>query len=278
LASGAFNEKGDDMPYSRAVVSTAGGAAAMRSRGRVGANERGWWVLKSEVGCNPRMDEQPGKSGSRGAEAPSDAELMRGIAADHPESFQLLFRRWAPRLRRFLIRATGSTEAGEDLLQETFLRVLRAASRFIPRGEVRAWLFQIAANLAYSFWRREGKAHLTAGDPAGALASLAAPHHRGPETLRARAAFSEEVERSLIELPPNQRMVFLLKVDQGMTYQDVAVVMNCPVGTVKSRFHHALLKLRDDLRDWREEPGSRAVLPSPGRGEEQRGASRTATE
>jgi RNA polymerase sigma-70 factor, ECF subfamily len=212
------------------------------------------------------------------AGGPSDAELMRGIAADHPESFHLLFRRWAPRLRRFLIRATGSTEAGEDLLQETFLRVLKAAPRFTPRGEVRAWLFQISANLAYSFWRREGRAHLNTGDPTGALDSLAAPHHRGPETLRARAALAGEVERAVSALPPNQRMVFLLKIDQGLTYEEAAVVMGCPVGTVKSRFHHALLKLREDLKDWREGPGSLPAAPPAGRPEVKRGTSPAATD
>jgi RNA polymerase sigma-70 factor, ECF subfamily len=174
-----------------------------------------------------------------------DPELIRGIAAGSEESFRLLYERWAPRLGRFLERATGSREAGEDLLQETFIRVIRAAPGFDPRGATGAWLYRIAANLAYSHWRRIRAAptleHLAPGD----AGDVAAPEAGNPEEDWQRASLAAAVRRAVTCLPENQRLVFLLKVDQELSYEAIATVLHCPVGTAKSRFHHAVRRLRE---------------------------------
>jgi DNA-directed RNA polymerase specialized sigma24 family protein len=90
--------------------------------------------------------------------APNDAALIRAIGEGSESAFRLLFARWALPLRRFLVRATGSSETGDDLLQEAFLRVLRAAFRYTPDAPPGAWLYRICANLSYSFWRKESRA------------------------------------------------------------------------------------------------------------------------
>ena len=81
-----------------------------------------------------------------------------------------------------------------------------------------------------------------------------------PSTRRERSEFARGLARAIENLPDNQRMAFLLKVEQGLTYEDVARVLACPVGTAKSRFHHAVLRLRAELSEWRE---GFAPAPSP---------------
>jgi RNA polymerase sigma-70 factor, ECF subfamily len=229
-----------------------------------------------------------GDSGPSADTEPDDVALIHAIGQGSEKAFRLLFARWAPSLRRFLVRATGSRESGDDLLQEAFLRVLRAASRFSPDAPPGAWLHRICANLSYSFWRKESRAPRamsTLGDrrrtdlpgscdperAGGAVGGRSIPGWGGsrmpqsPETVRLRSLFARDLESALAELPVNQRMAFLLKAGQGLTYEAAAEVLGCPVGTVKSRFHHAVLRLRVALREW--ESGIGMEAPPAGRGE-----------
>lgn len=206
---------------------------------------------------------------------PDDAALIRAVGKGSESAFRLLFTRWAPSLRRFLVRATGSRETGEDLLQEAFLRVLRAASRYEPAAPPGAWLYRICANLSYSFWRRESRAPRAMPVPddrcrpdsvarAGADRTSEAAGGRpvprwgdsgvenGPEASHLRSRFARDLESALAELPVNQRMAFLLKAGQGLTYRETGEVLGCPEGTAKSRFHHAVLRLRIVLREWED--------------------------
>jgi RNA polymerase sigma-70 factor, ECF subfamily len=213
--------------------------------------------------------------------APDDAVLLRAIGEGSEAAFRVLFARWAPPLRRFLIRATRSRETGEDLLQEAFLRVLRAASRYAPDAPPGAWLYRICANLSYSFWRRENRAPRAmsafggrdGADPDGSaggdrlrgVAGRSGPPgwsgpglEQSPEALRLRGLFTRDLESALVDLPVNQRMAFLLKAGQGLTYEETAEVLGCPEGTAKSRFHHAVLRLRVVLREWEDGIGTEA--------------------
>lgn len=191
----------------------------------------------------------------------SDADLIRAVAAGSAASFRILFQRWAPRLGRFLHQVTGSRETAEDLLQEAFVRILRAAPRFEPRGAAASWMYRICANLAYSHWRRRRASPVLEGWEADALPDLPAAERSGPEQYRIRRAIAEDARAALAAIPRNQRLVFLLKVDQGLTYEEVADVLQCPVGTAKSRFHHAVRKLQQLMRAWDDGPDTQRVRP-----------------
>jgi RNA polymerase sigma-70 factor, ECF subfamily len=184
----------------------------------------------------------------------ADADLIRRIALGDEGSFRSLFRRWTPKLGRFLMNATGSRETAEDLLQETFLRVFRNASRFEPHGSAGAWIYRIAANLAYSYWRRERVRPLLGAERSEALDVLTAPPAAGPENERLRHAFLVDTAAALGRLDANKRIVFLLKVNEGLTYEQIGDVLCCPAGTAKSRFHHAVHRIQQELekKDWGE--------------------------
>ncbi len=181
---------------------------------------------------------------------PNDVDLIHQIGEGCEASFRLLFRRWSPQLSRFLTRATGSPETGEDLLQEAFLRILKAARSFEPRGSTKAWIYRICANLAYSHWRKESSSPLRSSVPIESYPERFPTQIASPERERMRRALVRDATAALRRFPENQRIVFLLKVGQGLTYEEIAVVMRCPEGTVKSRFHHAVRKLRVELKAW----------------------------
>ncbi len=181
---------------------------------------------------------------------PSDLDLIQGVAAGSEASFRMLFRRWSPRLGSYLRQATGSREVAEDLLQEAFLRILRAAPGFEPRGKVSSWMYRICTNLVYSYWRRRQRSPIRAFEPRGREPQITVPATDRPDGRHLRGAFSGELRSALEHLTPNHRTVFLLKVERGLTYQEIAGILRCPEGTAKSRFHHAVRQLRAELREW----------------------------
>lgn len=218
----------------------------------------------------------------------TDDDLVQRIGEGCEDSFRVFFQRWAPPLERFLRRATGSRETSEDLVQEAFIRILRAAPRFERRGSVGAWVYRIGANLARSYWRHELASPLRspefwngaapqggrwtptgpapAGRPGGAPGP--SPGDAQPptlESLQQRRAIERAAAASLDRCSADQRLVFLLKADQGLTYEEIAAVLKCPVGTAKSRFHFAVRRLRQDLADLVDRPGTRGREPHDGR-------------
>lgn len=189
-----------------------------------------------------------------------DDELIRSVAEGCEESFTFLFRRWAPRLGRFLWQATGSRETADDLLQETFLRVLRSAPRFEAKGRASAWMYRISANLVYSHWRKEQVRIGTVTTLAAEGAPPTAPVRMNPELHRWDQAFRGAAEEAMDRLPANQRLVFLLKARQGLTCAEIADILACPIGTVKSRLRLGVLRLREELREWGECPAKKGDL------------------
>ena len=148
-----------------------------------------------------------------------------------------LYRRWSTPLHRFLVRATSGRDA-EDLQQETWLRVVRAAPRFDPGRRFSTWLFQIALNLTRDLARRVTAEPL----PESALeeASLASP---GVADRAAGVDAALDARRLLGALPEPQREVVLLRVLHDLGEDETAAILGCPRGTVKSRLHHAMERL-----------------------------------
>jgi RNA polymerase sigma-70 factor (ECF subfamily) len=162
---------------------------------------------------------------------PADEELVRAVAGGDGNALGELCRRWERRLFAFLARHTGGRDV-EDLYQETWLRVVRAAPRFDPRRRFSTWLFQIALNLARDWHRRAPPEPVErgAGDPGG-----------GDATARVDAAL--DATRLLAALPEPQREVVVLRYYHDLAEDEVAEILGCPRGTVKSRLHHAMARL-----------------------------------
>jgi RNA polymerase sigma-70 factor, ECF subfamily len=153
-------------------------------------------------------------------------------------------------LYTFAVYLTRKPAEAEDLVQETYLRALRFAHRFESGTRLRAWLFQILRNTFLTFYRiREREAPLSDD---GVPDWDAPMFHDAPDNDPGVLEVHTDLERALLKLPEEFRTVLLLAEVEGMPLDEVAQVMACPVGTVKSRMFRAKERLRAILKDYGE--------------------------
>ena len=160
-------------------------------------------------------------------------------------AFDVLYRRHCDRLYRFLVREAGSKEAGEEVYQEVWLRIIRAKASYTASSTFSSYLYTVAHNCLMDHFRRHSGVRLhEALEAADGLAAcpLSEPARQGELHDYAR-----HLEVCLASLPDIQREVFLLKAEQGFSLPEIAVVMEAEFETVKSRLRYALKKLRECL-------------------------------
>jgi RNA polymerase sigma-70 factor, ECF subfamily len=166
----------------------------------------------------------------------SDERLMLRFQAGDARAFEALVRRHRTPVFSFLLRLTGDSGRAEDLCQDAFLKVVRAAEGWEERARFRTWLFAIARNLAVDESRRMAfRRAESLDDPSDGPA---------PDRAADAALLRPKLEAALAALPPEQREVFLLREHAGLRFAEIAEVTGTPENTVKSRMRYALEGLR----------------------------------
>jgi RNA polymerase sigma-70 factor, ECF subfamily len=163
----------------------------------------------------------------------TDEELIRAVAGGDERALRDLTGRYERALHQFLYRHTGGRDV-DDLYQETWLRAVRAARRFDPTRRFSTWLFQIAVNLCRDWHRRPPPEPI---DPER-LAETAG----GPDPADVASA-AIDVRRLLAALPEAQRSAVILRYFHDLGEDEVAEILGCPRGTVKSRLHLAIARM-----------------------------------
>lgn len=135
----------------------------------------------------------------------------------------------------------GDRCTAEDLLQETVLRVFRRIDRYRERGAFRAWVYRIATNLAITELRRKRFCAGTLDEQAGRMEDRSV--RNAQEMMEARER-EEILREGIAALPEEQKAVLLLRVRRGFGIREIAETLGIPEGTVKSRIHHGVKKLR----------------------------------
>ncbi len=173
---------------------------------------------------------------------PWSEEIARRIRRGDTAAFDEFFDGCAGKLLAYLVGMVGDRATAEDLVQETMLRVYRHIGRYEERGSFRAWVFRIATNLALTEMRRR-RYRTPACDPT----ALEIPDGRSsdPAVVRETQDRERRLHQALAALADDQRAVILLRVREGMRIREVARTLSVPEGTVKSRLHHAVRKLRE---------------------------------
>jgi RNA polymerase sigma-70 factor, ECF subfamily len=173
-----------------------------------------------------------------------DFALVEATGRGDLEAFESLVRRYQSPLLNFISRVMGDRSTAEDLTQEVFLRIYRAASRFQPRAKVSTWVFRIAYHLALSEKdrrrRREDLRQALHGSwEEGVREPLSDPveHYE----------LAEEMTSALGRLPANQRTALLLRVNQELSYREIAEVLGVGVQSVESLLFRARRKLRRSM-------------------------------
>jgi RNA polymerase sigma-70 factor (ECF subfamily) len=170
------------------------------------------------------------------------------------EAYASLVRKYQDRLYNMVFRITGNAEDARDLVQDAFVQAYRSLDRFQGESAFYTWLYRIAANAAISHKRRQKvMASLESGsrglsfDPTDEAAQTD-PSGRMDQDDRDR-----QVREALEGLPSEYRVVLVMKDIDGHKYETIASLLNCPIGTVRSRLHRARLELRDRLKHLMEE-------------------------
>ena len=179
----------------------------------------------------------------------TDEELVARSKTGDTESFNQLVRRWERPIFALAYRTLGREEDARDVTQETFLRAFRALGGFKGDAKFSSWLYRIALNLCRD-WMRKNRRTPVVDVPEGVdMEQLAA--ERGPtetvEDLAARAELSRGVAKAMELLPAEQRESIILKEYHGLTFQEIADLMKCPLSTVKTRVYQGLSTLRKQL-------------------------------
>ena len=187
-----------------------------------------------------------------GGPAGDTDEALAQAAADGGAAFDELFRRYAPRVRKFVAWQTGGGEdAVEELTQEIFFQVYRSLPRFAGRSSFRTWLYALAGNVCRHYRRRRRRRlrwFRSAEEEGPALDELPDLAPTVVERL-ARRELQGEVRRQVARLPPPYRTVLVLRDWEDLSYAEIAEVLAIPVGTVRSRLHQARSRIAAALHE-----------------------------
>lgn len=180
---------------------------------------------------------------------PTDAELLDRTAAGDREALAIIFRRHHGTVYRFSRQMLGSIEAAEDVTQDVFVALTKSAGRFDPVvASLSTYLYGIARNLVLRRYRRSpGRFEVNIDAVAGnEEASLAISSD--PAESMARAHATRQLRLAILRLPVHYREVVVLCELNGLSYEDAAAVVGCPIGTVRSRLSRARQMLIERCR------------------------------
>jgi RNA polymerase sigma-70 factor (ECF subfamily) len=179
----------------------------------------------------------------------TDEELVARSVRGDTDSFNQLILRWERPIYALAYRTIGREEDARDICQETFLRAFRALPSFRGQAKFSSWLYRIALNLCRDWIRRERRAPVVQAPEGVDLMDLAAQTEPSEpiEELVARKNLTALVERIMTKLPEEQRTAIVLKEYHGLTFQEIADVVGCPLSTVKTRLYQGLTVLRREL-------------------------------
>ena len=180
--------------------------------------------------------------GGPAAEQPSDARTPAGEW--QAPSWEDVVEQHSARVYRLAYRLTGNQHDAEDLTQEVFVRVFRSLSSYTP-GTFEGWLHRITTNLFLDQARRRSRIRFDAlADDAAHRLPSALP---APDMVYLNQMFDADIEAALADLPPDFRAAVVLCDVEGLTYEEIAGVLDLKMGTVRSRIHRGRAMLRTAL-------------------------------
>ncbi|CAN5862668.1 RNA polymerase sigma factor RpoE [soil metagenome] len=181
--------------------------------------------------------------------ASSDEELVARSMGGDLDSFNQLVLRWERPIYALAYRVIGRDEEARDVAQETFLRAFRALPGFKGQAKFSSWLYRITLNLCRDWMRKERRTPVSQapeGIDISELAGEATPHET-IEQMVGRKELGRAVSKAMATLPEEQRTAIILKEYHGLTFQEIADMLDCPLSTVKTRLYQGLSVVRKQL-------------------------------
>jgi RNA polymerase sigma-70 factor (ECF subfamily) len=189
-----------------------------------------------------------------------DADIAALAKQGREAAFRELVRRYERPVFSLIFRMVRDREIAEDLAQDTFIKVLNNIDRYRPEFKLSSWLFKIANNVAIDHLRKrqletvsmEGSPHAaTASEIEATSFEIAAQQESALDEMEAKELGSS-IERAIAALRPEYRSCIMLRHVEGRSYEEIAAILDLPLGTVKTYIHRARHELREALTEVRE--------------------------
>jgi RNA polymerase sigma factor (sigma-70 family) len=174
----------------------------------------------------------------------SDEELMSQVREGAGEMLGILFDRYHAKLFNYYVRLTGNRTLSEDLVQDVFYRILRSRHTYRPGSPFKPWMYQVARNARNDVFRRPAEVEFEEQMTEPIL----------PNDELADREQNELLRRALLQLTEEKREALLLSIHHEMKYREIAELLGCEVGTVKTRVFRALRELRQIITERGERP------------------------
>ena len=176
-------------------------------------------------------------------------EIARGLRTRDVAVLQLLVEEYQDRLVRYLVYVLGRRDGVDDLVQETWLRVMERGKSYDGRSRFEPWLFTVARHIAIDFLRRRREVSLDAEDDGRLVVMAPVSQAMSPFALAARTEDAERLAGALQELAAVQREALVLRFMEDLSLQEIAAVVGAPVPSVSARIYRGLAALRSQMEE-----------------------------
>ncbi len=195
-----------------------------------------------EASFRPPMKPETDNTASQGTDGQTDLQLVRKARHGDRSAFDLLVLKYQSRVASIISRYVYDSQEVLDLTQEAFIKAYRAIERFRGDSAFYTWLYRIAVNTAKNYLESRGRRPQAVADVADAESFDDGGHLRdiaSPERHLQRDQLREALDLAIRQLPEELRSAFLLREYEGLSYDDIANILECPIGTVRSRIFRA---------------------------------------
>jgi RNA polymerase sigma-70 factor, ECF subfamily len=190
---------------------------------------------------------------------PTDEDLMVQYQQGEVRAFEILLTKHRKPVYNFVLRFVGDKETAEDVLQETFMRVIRGAETYKRQAKFTTWVYTIARNLCVDMSRRrKHRKHASLDAPmgsdedSGSLLDVIASNDMTADRQTVNKQLHAEMQRAIDALQEDQREVFVMREFMDMPFKEIAEIVGISENTVKSRMRYALEKLRLELDAYKD--------------------------
>ncbi|MGA2363700.1 MAG: sigma-70 family RNA polymerase sigma factor [Candidatus Aminicenantales bacterium] len=182
-------------------------------------------------------------------EHPEDAVVVRKAQEGDVDAFESLVREYQQMIYALCRRLTGAHQSADDLAQETFIKAYFALPKFDSRWPFYPWLRKIAVNTSLNYLKSRSRERPLLDEAMAGRRDDSRPAQDLPQARLEQAEFEEKFRRAVASLPDEQKTVFVLRFDEGLSYEEISRTLDLPQGTVMSRLNRARQKLKALLAD-----------------------------
>lgn len=191
----------------------------------------------------------------------SDTEIIARVLAGETEAYALLIERYQQQSYGLARQLLGNHHDAEDCVQEAFVKAYEKLHTFKGKSRFYTWLYRIIYNLSQDKGRIKARRNEVQDYPLEIISDDAAGHQPATDL---EDGIPAEISRAIDDLPPKQRMVFLLRAREALQFKEIADVMKMSLSSAKTNYHYAIKSMREKLESTRKNPGGITDLAAEG--------------